>query len=209
VIAMDLQLVSTPLTLNDKTKVVTVPEIRRHARITDTGEDRQIAEDIEAAYDFLAGPDGWLGRCSLLTEEWIAYVGHPDIRREFTLPMRPFREFVGFDFRQSDGTYLPVSPSIYLYDNLTGFARFARSALEPWPYFGTPHDRAYRFRFRSGFGTTRESIPSPIRKSIKMLAAHWFNQRETIGSEGRTPGKEVEYGLKALCGRYRIGPDHS
>ena len=207
---MDLKIVSAPLTIFDKTTVVTVPEMRRHARITQPDEDRQIAEDIEAAYDFLSGPNGWLGGCSLLTEQWEAYARGPDdIRRDFNLPMRPFQSLVSFDFLQANGSYLPVDPASYLYDNVTGFARFTSVGFAPWPYIGTANERAYRFRFMSGFGSTREAIPSPIRKGIKMLASHWYNQRETIGTEGRSPGKEVAYGLVHLCGRYRVGPDHS
>jgi hypothetical protein len=61
--------------------------------------------------------------------------------------------------------------------------------------------------FTAGFAPADEpeKIPSPIVHGIRLLAAYWFRNRETAGEA--TP--EIIYGLKALCGRYRIGPDHS
>ena len=70
----ELTRISAPLTMAQKVAVVPVPEMRRHARISQLDDDRLLAEDIEAAYDFLAGEDGWLGRCCLLDETFAAYV---------------------------------------------------------------------------------------------------------------------------------------
>jgi uncharacterized phiE125 gp8 family phage protein len=204
----DLVRVSPPLALDDKTKVVGVVEVRQHLRITDTSEDRILAEDIEAAYDFLSGPDGWLGRCCLLEEEFMAYASGPT-QGSFEVPLRPLRSISSFGSLQVDGSYLAIDTGSY-YSPEGVFGSIVRSSWQtPWPYYGQPHRRAYRMQFKAGFGTTKESIPSPIRKAIRMLVGHWYNQRETTGSEGRTVGKEVEYGLVSLCGRYRIGPDHS
>jgi hypothetical protein len=42
-----------------------------------------------------------------------------------------------------------------------------------------------------------------------MLAAHWYANRETVGADGRTVGEDVKFGLRSLCGRYRVALDHS
>lgn len=203
----DVVRVSPPLSMDQKTAVVGVAETRRHLRISSTDEDRLLAEDIEAAYDFLSGPDGWLGRACLLEEEWIAYFPSAP-NRIFEIPMRPLVTLTGIGWLQPDGSYVDVEGANY-YVTGGAFSVVQRAPASWWPYSGMPQQRAYQVRFRAGWGTTKESIPSTIRKAIRMLVGHWYNQRETTGSEGRTAGREVEYGLKKLCGRYRIGPDHS
>ncbi len=207
-----IELISDPLTLAQKLVVVPVPEMKRHARISGPHDDRQIAEDIETAYDFLSGPEGWLGRMCLLEEEFYAYSSGPRANGTFELPLRPLAGgvLVGLDYLGSGGTYSAIDSTGFYVSGASGFGVVSRLPYtSPWPYVSLPHQQAYRFRFRAGFGTTRESIPSPIRKAIKMLVAEWYNNRETIGETGRTVGQEVLYGLRALAGRYRIGPDHS
>lgn len=71
---MDLRLTSAPLTQAQKLAVVSVADAKAQARITTASEDALVAGYIEAAYDYLAGPNGWLGRCCLLTETWTTYL---------------------------------------------------------------------------------------------------------------------------------------
>lgn len=204
----ELTRISAPLTLAQKVAVVPVPEMRRHARISQLDDDRLLAEDIEAAYDFLAGEDGWLGRCCLLDETFAAYVNGPS-RNGFRAPMRPLKAVTGIEWLQAGGSYVAVDPTKYYTNTLNGWTTFMQGDYtSPWPYVGAPHGRAYRITFTAGYGTAAD-IPSPLKKAMRMLVAHWYNQRETTGSEGRSVGKEVLYGLVSLAGRYRIGPDHS
>jgi uncharacterized phiE125 gp8 family phage protein len=208
----NFELASDPLTEAEKAAVVGVPELKRHLRISGSDEDRELVEYLATAYDFLSGPDGWLGGCCLLEQEWIAY--SPALRSygSIELPLRPLAgaALVGFDYLGSDGDYIAIPSDEFYLAGTTGFATIHRLPISsPWPYIGLPDRRAYRVRFVAGYGTERDDIPSPIRHGIKMLAGHWFGNRETIGEVGRTAGEEIPYGLKALCGRYRVSPDHS
>ena len=205
------ELASTPLTESQKAAVVGVPELKRHLRVSGSEEDRDLVEYLATAYDFLSGPDGWLGSCCLLNEEWIAYSDAFGGAAPFELPLRPIEAstLLGFDYLGSDGVYVPIVSDDYYLSRTGTFGQVYRQSFSsPWPYVGLPDRRAYRVRFTAGYGTTRDDIPSPIRQGIKMLAGHWYANREAIGEIGRTAGEEVPYGLKALCGRYRIGPDH-
>lgn len=207
---MDLRLYSTPLTQSAKTAVVSVAEVKLQARILSADEDALVASDIETAYDYLSGAAGWLGRCCLLEEEFEFYVGSSQ-RGPIELPMRPFAgpSVTAFDMVQADGSYAALpTPTFRLVPRETHGSLFGVDGT-PWPYYGSFHPRAYRVRFKAGFGTEQAAIPSGIRKAIKMLAAHWYANRETVSKDGVTPGSQIEYGLRALCGRYRISPDHS
>ncbi|WP_048710790.1 head-tail connector protein [Microvirga massiliensis] len=206
---MDLRRISTSLTREQKLAVVSIADVKAQVRVSHSEEDELIAVFIEAAYDYLSGPEGWLGHCCLLDEEFEVYSAGPD-RYGFELPMRPIKEgaAIVFDYL-ANATYTPVAPESYFVGTTGVFPRVHRIvSSRAWPYVGIRNPRAYRLRFVAGFGAAAD-IPSPIKLGIRMLAAHWYQNRETVGSEGRTVGGEIEYGLKALCGRYRIAHDHS
>ena len=211
--AMEPRRVSPLLTQDQKLAVVPLDEVKMAARITHSREDQFIKDNIEAAYDFLSGPEGWLNGCCLLIEEWEVFLpASVDISQEF--PLRPIvssdAETIVFDWLQPDGTYLPVDDALYsFYPGLMSTMSVVRSKGRTWPYVGPASPSAYRLRFKAGFGTARQEIPSGIRKAIRMLAAYWFNNRETVSPENKKPGQKVEYGLQALAGRYRFRADHS
>jgi len=207
---MDLQLLSDPITKAQKLEVVPVSEVKRDLRITHGDDDASIGDDIEAAYDYLAGPEGWLGHCSLLEEEWELYLP-AGVGRTFELPMRPLvgAQLSGFGYLV-DGVYEDVVTDHYFIRPAAGlFASVGYATGRPWPYVAAGVQRGYRLRFKTGFGTTKESIPSGIRKSIRLLAGHWNKAREAASDEGAVAGQEIPFGLRSLCGRYRISPDHS
>jgi hypothetical protein len=49
-------------------------------------------------------------------------------------------------------------------------------------------------------------VPSPLRLAIKLLAAHFYQNREVMVVEKGSP---MAFGLQNLAGRYRVSPDHS
>ncbi len=205
---MDLRRISPALTREQKLSVVSVADVKAQARVIGDEENSLIESYIVAAYDYLSGPEGWLGRCCLLDEQWEFYAGMPD-RLGFELPMRPFKEdqTIAFDYFRSND-YTAVDPKFYFISTVDSFPRIARTRALAWPYYGIPYSRAYRIQFTAGFGGP-DDIPEPIKLAMKMLAAFWYGQRESVGADGRAVGEEVKYGLKALCGRYRVALDHS
>ncbi len=207
---MDLRRISPALTREQKLAVVSVDEVKAQARVplSDKSEDALIAGYIEAAYDYLSGPEGWLGRCCLLDEEWEYYVGMP-VNGYFELPMRPIEDLdtVAFDY-WANNAYAGVSEGFWAVGGDGLFPRIQRTRSASWPYYGIPYSQAYRIRFTAGFGGP-ENIPTPIKLAIKMLCAHFYANRETVGPDGRTVGEDIKYGLKNLCGRYRVALDHS
>jgi uncharacterized phiE125 gp8 family phage protein len=201
---MDVRLVSPPLTQADKLAVVSVDDVKLQARITHDSEDALIADDIEAAYDYIQNRLN--GGMVLLTQEFDYYPGF-DLSPWFELPRRPFQELTSFQVLVS-GEYVDFEalPHLLLTEDLVG--RYYRPGPNPlWYRSGIRDPLLFRIRFTAGFGTTKESIPAPLRKAIKMLAADWFKNRESTMT-GRE-GKEVEYGLAALTRQYRFALDHS
>jgi uncharacterized phiE125 gp8 family phage protein len=206
--AVDVRLVSTPLTREQKLLVCPLDQLKVHAKVTHADEDSLLEEYIEAAYDYLSGPDGWLGGACLLEEDWEVYAPSR-LGRLFELPLRPFVgvSLTSFDYLQADGTYAPVDASRFVLEPAQIFARVSLAYGQTWPYTGTFHPRAYRIRFTAGFAPVAEPdrVPSPIRLAMKMLAASWYADREMVGRVD----DRVNHGLVKLAGRYRVEPDHS
>ena len=204
---MYLRRISDPLTQEAKLGVVGVDAVKTHARITHSDEDELIAGMIEAAYDHMAGEHGWLNGCCLLTEEWEVVQADG---RLFDLPLRPVLlvEDVTLAARGADGLYADLDRALYTTALTSVGATVHASRGAGWPTgLGRASD-AIRIRFKAGFGRA-DDIPSPIRLGIKMLAAHWFANREATTSDSRATPQQLVLGLKALCGRYRVSPDHS
>jgi uncharacterized phiE125 gp8 family phage protein len=208
---LDLRRTSTALTRAEKVAVCPVADVKAQARITHNDEDDLIAAYIETAYDFLSGPEGWLNGCCLLQETWEFYPGY-DLGMYFEIPLRPLVSagLTAFEVLGADGlTYGAVDTSVFFLRRTATMARVIRAGAYLWPYasLGAENPLAYRVTFTSGFTpkVSPTGVPSPIVMGMKMLCAHWLRNRETVGKvEG-----EVLYGLRSLCGRYRVSPNHA
>lgn len=204
---MDLSRISTPLTRDQKVAVCPLATVKAQARILGDDENDLIERYIETAYDFLSGPDGWLGGCCLLVEEWEYYSSGPE-RSRFELPLRPLygSAVLSFDYLTS-GSYAAIDSGVYGLTPSETYPVLRRMGLSFWPYMGLSDSRAYRVRFQAGFAPINNPslVPSPIVHGMRLLATHWIRNREEVG----TAGNAIAYGLKATAGRYRIGPDHS
>lgn len=206
---MDLQVISSNATREKILQILSAADVRLQVRELRNTEDPLIEDYIVAAYHTLAGYDGWLNRCALLSETYLwtaeAWGSGP-----IELPMRPIVRSVPITmaFVDADGLSTPVAGSWYPLRR-NGFIALHRSDTYRWPHHERNVTGRYQLTFAAGFGDTAASIPPTLRQAMRMLAAHWFRNRETVGSEGRAPGKEIEYGLKKLCAQYRLAKDHS
>jgi uncharacterized phiE125 gp8 family phage protein len=201
---MDIRRTSDPLTLEAKLNVVSVMELKLHCRVIDDDENILFSQYIEAAFDHLHGPNGWLNGYCLLKERFEFYLDSY-LSWGLEIPLRPFVLLVNFDYLGSDGvTYGAVTADRYRQITFGEHGVIKKTTL-PLPYYGTYHPRAYRLRFDAGHSAAAE-VPSPLRMAIKMLAAHYYQNREVTSIE---KGSKIAYGLESLAGRYRISPDHS
>lgn len=213
---MEFSRTSAPISLAAKLTVLTVPEMREHIRISHDYEDRLLEGFIDAAYDLLAGPQGWLGHCCLLPESFVAYTD--SFTTPVELPMRPVMSggLQAVDTVDADGVYATTDSTRYrlvvgepfsslkgyMGEPLRGVTRNGLTGFDPL---------AYRVNFVAGFGPNRDDIPAGIRQAMKLLVGHMYQNREQTFADVRisTVNREIEFGMRALAGRYRIEPDHS
>src|SRR4051812_2884453 len=175
---MDLRLISPPLTMAEKLAVIPIADVKAQARVSHNDEDALIESYIEAAFDFLSGPDGWLGRFCLLEQEW-EYYAPSSARGYIELPMRPvpFESDLTFEYLTPPDSYGAVDASLYGLVTPTTFARINQLALSTWPYYGSYNSRAYRVTFVAGYGLATD-VPRPIKMAIQILAARMYENRD-------------------------------
>lgn len=211
---MEFRRTSAPLTIAQKLEIVSVADLREHNRIFNNYEDGLLEGYLEAAYDFLAGEDGWLGKCCLVPETFEAYF--PTLRLSWELPMRPVADLATFQVMDASGAYSAGDATRYRLALTNPFRLLQSAGGPPYPTVirtgtSTPDPWAYKVTFTAGFGTTSESVPSGIRHAILMLAGHLYQNREATFSDTRitSVSREVQFGLRNLAGLHRIEPDHS
>ncbi len=208
---MDLRRISDPLTTEQKLTVVTLQDVKAQARVMHSVEDEVIVRHIEAAYDFLAGPEGWTNGFCLLEETFELYAeGFAD---QLELPVRPFRgEIVSIETRDTQlDAYAAVDPVTYALTQDGDYGLLVRlqpSLARPQTFARDP--RRYRIRFKAGHPTP-DIVPSGLKQAIRLLAAHWYVNREATIADPRVTSvsRAIQFGLQQTAGRYRVEPDHS
>lgn len=227
---MDLQRISAPLTLGQKLGVVSIDALKLHQRVAEDDEDQLIADLIEAAYDYLSGPEGWLNGYCLLEESFELYVDTLGNRLE--LPVRRFFDpdlvsverfdLISGQYQDLDvGLYTVVREDDYgviasLSGRLLGESERTWRGLDwsawaaRWTDTPARKPRLYRIRFAAG-AKSADLVPSPLKQAIKLIAGYWYEKRESIESDPRTQAlpENLTIGIGRLAGRYRVAVDHS
>jgi uncharacterized phiE125 gp8 family phage protein len=178
---------------------VTLAEAKAHLRVDDTTEDAYISALITAARvhaeshterQFITATyqlrlDEFPRRCS-------------DIVR---LPRPLLIAVSAIAYTDEDGVAQTLDPSLYQVDaaSLPGRVMPAYGAV--WP---TTQEilNAVTITFTAGYGAAA-AVPLPIKHAIKLLASHWFENREPVVVGTIT--SEVPMTVKALLGPYRVG----
>jgi hypothetical protein len=227
---MDLQRISTPLTRSQKLDVVSIEAVKLHQRVAEDDEDQLIADLIEAAFDYLSGPEGWLNGYCILEESFELFVDTIGGRLEL-----PIRRFVDDDLVSVErvdlttGQYEDLDAGLYTvvreddYGVIVGLAGLALGERERfwrgldwnacagrWTSPPARKPRLYRIRFAAG-AKSADLVPSPLKQAIKLIAGYWYEKRESIESDPRTQAlpENLTIGIGRLAGRYRVAADHS
>ena len=166
---MALKLITAPL------PIVTTAEIKKHVRAEYfTDDDAYLEACIAAATDHVDGKDGWLGR-ALGTQTWDLVLDEFPCEG-IRIPLPPLQSV----------TYLRyVSPETGLETDLTVNTDYLVDVYsEPgwimpgangWPAIMDTIN-AVRVRFVAGY----ETVPPAIKHAVKLLAAHYYENRESV-----------------------------
>lgn len=205
---MDFTITSPRITRDQILSFVPIDVVKRSERVVHNREDELVGDNIVAAYGWLTR---WLNGFFMLEETVEVYV--PTFGNTFEIALRPIvaEQAILFERRLPGGAFEDVAADDYAVarqDECVVVSSLSRTAF---PRQSDPiHPRSFRLSFKVGHAD-KADIPEGLRKSIILLAGHWYNHREAAFADPRTGqvSREIEFGVRSLAGIYRFAPDHS
>ena len=172
------------LTAAPAVEPVTVDEAKAHLRIDHNDEDALLGSliatsrlHIEAALDLALVTQSWSWRLDAWPDDMAV-----------ALPLRPVQSVEAVQVTAADGTVETLSSEKFLLNGANLRPRLL-SRAGAWPRPGVPA-LGIEIAFTTGFGSTASDVPPPIRHSLLMLVAHWYEHRgstEVGGASARIP----------------------
>jgi uncharacterized phiE125 gp8 family phage protein len=155
--------------------IVTLAEAKQQCRVDHDDDDDYIATLVAAAVGHIDGYAGILGRC-LVTQTWqIALDCWPS---DNTIRL-PFPDVTPTEVTYTDvgGVDQLVDAALWgsQTDALGGFVYFKKAFTAPDLNDDRPDP--IRVKFEAGYGAA-ENVPPAIKHAIKLLIAHWYENRE-------------------------------
>ncbi len=179
---------------------LTVAEAKLFCRVDQDmhDEDSSFAVWITAAREYCESVSGQ----SFITRTLrMALEAFPGWR--ILLPRGPVQSVTSVIYRDVNGTLTTMPTTDYLFDPDVQPAYLQPKTYGYWPWSEYWRTGAVKVTYVAGYGAAATSVPERARQAMRMLVAHWYNQRETVGP---LP-KEVEFSVCALLtsvwdGRY-------
>lgn len=165
---------------------VTLDEVKEAARVDFNDDDAILQAYLDAAIEYLDGWSGVLGR-AIINQDWRINLAHwPSYG--IVLPFGDvssativYSDPSGEDQNLPDDAYEVV-------ETATGSIVRFRSGFSS-PALASGRSYAVQVTFTTGYGEDASKVPAPIKVAIKLLACHWYENREasSLSSMNKLP----------------------
>lgn len=158
------------------TTPIDVGDVKAQCRVDGNDEDSYLSDLINAAVSLVDG-QGMLGRC-MINQTWAEYF--PTNPGEARLTMGPFVSLTSVEYYDDAGV-LQTATANDFETVLSGDHVILRPKDNAaWPAADARPD-AFKITYVAGFGTTAASVPAGIRHALRLIVAHWYQNREVAG----------------------------
>jgi uncharacterized phiE125 gp8 family phage protein len=112
------------------------------------------------------------------------------------IPIGPVLSLADAWVLDAKGVLIPIPKTSFSVDTLSNPGRLIQvdSVIDP-----VPRREGIVLDLHVGYGTTREEIPIPLRHAIRMLVAHWYENR----GDGPNPSTDLPSGVAALIAPFK------
>jgi uncharacterized phiE125 gp8 family phage protein len=165
------------LTLSQESDpLVSVADIKPHCRIDHSDDDAYLTSLIAAAQAVIDGPYGMVGK-AIATQQWTLTQSLLTGKTRLPIPVLPFRDVVSLKYYDANN----VQQTIDLSADFVVFGNEDFGYIEPLVSWPAMYDRpdAIELVFHAGFGDVAD-CPQNLIHAVKMLVAHWYENRETV-----------------------------
>jgi len=177
---------------------VALSTAKDHMHVTWNDEDTYISALITAARRYA---ENFTGR-ALITQTWDQWLDNLPYGGETErIAKSPVQSVSAVTYVDSAGATQTLSSTVYTVDTDSQPGLFYLAYNQSWPSVREQR-KAVKIRFAAGYGTTEASVPAPINQAILMLAAHFYENRESVVVG--TIINDVPFGVDALLTPYRM-----
>lgn len=182
-------------------QIVSLSECKTDLRISDTYHDVEILQLIADAIDYCEGPQGVIGLPFITqTWEWVL----PKFECKYRLPLSPVQSLASITYRDDDNAEQAYGVENYI---LYGDENHADLEAIDTASLPSTYDRpdAVRIRFVAGFGDNASDVPSSVRRAVRVLVSHWFDNPAAASTVDLKPIPRAFDSLIALHSRGNFG----
>lgn len=158
---------------------ITLPEMKAYLRVDDEAEDNLIAGLIRAARLMVESAS----RRVLIEQRWRIVMDRWPDSGQVRLPVAPLIAVDRIRVLNGEGTASEVEPSSIATDPVSDPPSITVSGV---PDPGKPRN-GIEIELRAGFGATAEAVPATLKLAIRILVAHWFENRGDVAGEQTLP----------------------
>ena len=153
---------------------LTTAELKAHSHIDTSDDDAQVAAYIAAATQ---DTEAFLWR-TLCTTTWVLTIDRFPTSDYIDLPRPPLQTVTHVKYYDTANVQQTLSSGDYDVDASTEPGRIYIDRSTGWP---SVYDRrnAVEIRYVAGYGAAA-AVPEMIKQSIRMKAAHWYENREAL-----------------------------
>lgn len=199
---MPLKLITAPTV-----EPVTFADMQEHSRVSTTADRALMESYITAARQHLEEVSGR----AFITQTWeLAFDSFYTLERDggvadedgkIALPRAPLASVTSVTYLDSDGDSQTLATSVYEVDTDSEPGRIGLKYGQSWPAVRSRVMNPIRVRYVAGW-TGVHLVPQPIKQAIRLLAAHWYEHRESvIVGAGSSP---LPLALDSLLWQFRV-----
>ena len=184
------------LTTGPTNEPISIAEAKRHMRVEHSDDDIFIGSLIQVAVNYVDAT-GALGK-GMITQTWSEYFG-PNLST-VRLSLGPVQSVSSIQYYDANNTLQTDTLSNYYVIGTKGYITIYPKSGYTWPTVFNRED-AIKITYVIGFGDTAASVPATVKHALKMLVAHYYENRENelIGVNSKT----IPYGIDALLNTER------
>lgn len=195
---------------------VSIDEMREHLRLDTTVDDTYLSDLVMGAREYVEQEI----RKALIEQTWALFLdavprfdnlGWWDGIRDGAISMKsprfielPISPLVSVDhikYYDDEDNATTWAVSNYFVDTSSTPGRVGLRTGGTWPVFTRPLN-GLEIQYKAGYGSLSSDVPSSLRQSVKIIAADWYENRETT-QMGRISDK-IEATVSYLLERYKV-----
>lgn len=178
---------------------ISLSEAKDHLRIDGTDEDTYLATIITAARKYC---EQYCNR-AFITQTWKQYP--EDFSDGMKLSINPVQSVTSITYYDVDGNSQTLNASQYQVDLSDDVCRIYEAVDVDFPDVQDEKINPITITYVCGYGSASTDVPMDIRHAIKLMIAHFFQNREMIntgqGISSQIPMPKV---VQVLLNNYRI-----